>query len=240
MRSQDCLLYPQSNYPLQQQSVSYTLCAILRSRGIKAFVCLLQERLASLPEGFLPLQGPSQPFPDSFQMHSLERQSLERQGLGRQGHDWQGLERQSSEWQGLEKQSLGRQLAQAEAALKAEQLQCDALREQARQSQGCAIQAQVQLRRSHSRAERLAALVNEADQARRGYDGFLLFCTTATVQPLGALTLDMLASRAVLISLLIAKQASLSSDQAALAISRDGQASHIVQCCLISQVLHDQ
>ncbi|KAL3153975.1 hypothetical protein ABBQ32_013531 [Trebouxia sp. C0010 RCD-2024] len=145
-----------------------------------AEACLLelQERLASLPEGFLPLQAPSQPFTDSPPMHSLARQSLERQGLGRQGLEGQGLERQSfqrqsPESQGLERQSLERQslerhLAQAEAALKAEQLQCDALREQARQSQGCAIQAQMQLRRSHSRAERLAALVNEADQARRG------------------------------------------------------------------------
>lgn len=190
VRSQGCLVYPHSKYPLQQ-SVPYILCAIWRSRGTNTLVCLLQERLASLPEGFLPLQAPSQPFTDSPPMHSLARQSLERQGLGRQGLEGQGLERQSfqrqsPESQGLERQSLERQslerhLAQAEAALKAEQLQCDALREQARQSQGCAIQAQMQLRRSHSRAERLAALVNEADQARRGYDGFLLFCTTATV-----------------------------------------------------------
>ena len=131
----------------------------------------MQERLASLPEGFLPLQDPSQPLPDSNQLQGPERQSLERQSLERQS---------------LERQSLERQLAQS-----------DALRKQAQQSKGCAIQAQVQLRRSHSRAERLAALVNEADQARRGCDACLLFCTTPPV-PLAALTLNMPASHALL------------------------------------------
>ena len=145
---------------MQLQSVSDILCA---SRSTETLSCLMQERLASLPEGFSPLQDPSRPLPDSNQLQGLERQTLERQGL--------------------ERQSLERQLAQTEAALKAEQLQCDALRKQAQQSKGCAMQAQVQLRRSHSRAERLAALVNEADQARRRCDACLLFCTTPPFSP---------------------------------------------------------
>ena len=106
---------------------------------------MLQECLDGLPESSLPLQDPSQPSPARRQLHSLERQ-------------------------GLQRQSMERQLAQAEAALRAEQRQCEALRQQAEQSQGCAVQAQLQLRRSHSRAERLAALVNEADQERKGCD----------------------------------------------------------------------
>ncbi len=59
---------------------------------------------------------------------------------------------------------LQSQLAQTEAALRAEQHSCELLREQAEESKGCAVQAQAQLQRSHSRAERLAALVNQADQ----------------------------------------------------------------------------
>lgn len=131
-------------------------------------LCMLQERLSGLPESTFPLQDPSQPFPPGEQLHSLAKQSLERQTLDRQS-----LERQSLERQGLERQSLERQLVQAKAALRAEQHQCDALRAQAKQSQGCALQAQLQLRRSHSRAERLAALVNEADAERKGCDNYL-------------------------------------------------------------------
>ena len=67
-----------------------------------------------------------------------------------------------------ELQQLQSQLAQVEAALRAEQHSCSLLREQAEESQGYAVQAQVQLQRSHSRAERLAALVNQADQQRKG------------------------------------------------------------------------
>ena len=64
--------------------------------------------------------------------------------------------------------SLQRQLAQAEAALRAKQHQCELLKEEVEESQGNMVQAQVQLQRSHSRAERLAGLVNEANQERRG------------------------------------------------------------------------
>ncbi len=60
------------------------------------------------------------------------------------------------------------QLAQTEAALRAEQHSCELLREEADESKGCAVQAQVQLEISHSRAERLAALVNQANQQREG------------------------------------------------------------------------
>ncbi len=59
------------------------------------------------------------------------------------------------------------QLAQTEAALRAEQHSCELLREEAEESKGCAVQAQVQLEISHSRAERLAALVNQANQQRK-------------------------------------------------------------------------
>lgn len=59
-------------------------------------------------------------------------------------------------------------LAQTEAALRAEQHSCELLREEAEESKGCAVQAQVQLEISHSRAERLAALVNQANQQRKG------------------------------------------------------------------------
>ena len=121
-------------------------------------LCILQERFSGLPESSFPLQEPSQLFPPREQLHSLARQSLEGQPL----------DRQSLERQGLERQGLERQLAQAEAALRTEQRQCDVLRAQAQQSQGCAMQAQLQLRRSHSRAERLAALVTRADEERRG------------------------------------------------------------------------
>lgn len=120
---------------------------------------MLQERLDGLPEGNSSLQYSSQPSPGRGQLHSLERQSLQTQ-------------------------SLERQLYQAKAALRAEQRQCDALREQAEQSQGCAAQAQLQLRRSHSRAERLAALVNEANQERKGCDEYFCavrVCTTLSV-----------------------------------------------------------
>ena len=122
---------------------------------------MLQERLDGLPAGSFPfpLQDSSQPSPASGQLPSLERQSLLRQ-------------------------NLEQQLAQAEAALRAERRQCDALREQAEQSQGCAVQAQLQLRRSHSRAERLAVLVNEADQERKGYNEYFCavrLCTTERV-----------------------------------------------------------
>ena len=120
---------------------------------------MLQERLDGLPEGSLPLQDPCQPSPARGQLHSLERQVLQRQ-------------------------SMERQLAQAEAALRAEQRHCEALREQAEQSQGCAVQAQLQLRKSHSRAERLAALVNEADQERKGCDEYFCavrLCSTVSV-----------------------------------------------------------
>lgn len=120
-------------------------------------LCILQEHFSALPESSLPLQEPSQLFPPREQLHSLARQSLEGQPLDRQS---------------LERQSWGRQLAQAEAALRAEQHQCDALRAQAKQSQGCALQAQLQLRRSHSRAERLAALWSEADEERKGCDNY--------------------------------------------------------------------
>lgn len=65
--------------------------------------------------------------------------------------------------------SLQSRLAQTEAALRAEQHSCALLREQAEESRGCAVQAQVQLEISHSRAERLAALVNQANQQRKGY-----------------------------------------------------------------------
>ena len=103
---------------------------------------MLQERLDGLPEGSF-LQDPSQPCLARGQSHSMEIQSLLMQS---------------------------QQLAQAEAALRAEQRQCNALREQAEQSQGFAVQAQLQLRRAHSRAERLAALVIEAEQVRKGYN----------------------------------------------------------------------
>ena len=160
-----CVCAQKSIQALSLQSVYHTLCATLHFWSIHALICLLQERLAGLPEGSLPLQDPSQPLPAKGQQQSLETQSLGRQSL--------------------ERRSLERQLAQAEATLKAEQRQCDALREQAQQSRGCAAQAQLQLRRSHSRAERLAALVNEADQERRGYKYFRL-CITVHV-PLAAL-----------------------------------------------------
>ena len=120
---------------------------------------MLQGRLDGLPEGSFSLQRPSQPSPARGHLHSLERQSPQTQ-------------------------SLERQLAQAEAALRAEQHQCDALRQQAEQSRGCAAQAQLQLRRNHSRAERLAALVNEADQDRKGCNEYLCavrLCTTVSV-----------------------------------------------------------
>ena len=67
-----------------------------------------------------------------------------------------------------ELQQLHNQLAQTEAALRAEQHSCSLLQEQAEENQGYAVQAQVQLQRSHSREERLAALVNQADQQRKG------------------------------------------------------------------------
>ena len=65
-------------------------------------------------------------------------------------------------------QQLHSQLAQTEAALRAEQHSCSLLREQAEERQGYAVQAQVQLQRSHSRAERLAALVNQTERQRKG------------------------------------------------------------------------
>ena len=114
-------------------------------------LCMLQKRLDGLPEGSFLLQDSSQPCPARGQLHNLERQSLLAQS---------------------------QKLAQAEAALRAEQRQCNALREQAEQSQGYAIQAQLQLRRAHSRAERLAALVIEADQERKGYNE--CFCADRT------------------------------------------------------------
>ena len=148
------------NWPIHLSvcaAVSHTAC-----------LCILQERFSGLPESSFPLQDPSQPFPPREQLHSLARQSLKGQPLDRQSLERQSLERQILERQSLERQSLERQVAQAEAALRTEQRQCDALRAQAQQSQGCAMQAQLQLRRSHSRAERLAALVNKADEERRG------------------------------------------------------------------------
>ncbi|DBB06362.1 TPA: hypothetical protein ACH3X1_011930 [Trebouxia sp. C0004] len=78
------------------------------------------------------------------------------------GVPWEPVQLQG-EW-GL----LQHQLAQTEAALRAEQHSCELLRKEAEESKGCAVQAKVQLEISYSKAERLAALVNQANQQRRG------------------------------------------------------------------------
>jgi len=102
-----------------------------------------------------------------FFLLSVEKHQMKTQDhLGGAG-SLQGVPRMPVQLQG-EWGLLQDQLAQTEAALRAEQHSCELLREEAEESKGCAVQAQVQLEISHSRAERLAALVNQANQQRKG------------------------------------------------------------------------
>ena len=111
----------------------------------------------------------------SVEMHQVTMQDHLGGAGSLQGVPWVPAQLQG-EWALLQEQ-----LAHTEAALRAEQHSCKLLREEAEESRGCAEQAQVQLEVSHSRAERLAALVNQANQQRKGYVSQLL---TRAVLPL--------------------------------------------------------
>lgn len=82
----------------------------------------------------------------------------------------------------LELELLQCQLAQAEAALQSERQKSAELQRQIEASQGCALLTQMELQNSMSRAERLAGLVCQAEQQRKGYDPIShAFCSSVAV-----------------------------------------------------------
>ena len=80
-----------------------------------------------------------------------------------------GIAQDCSNSSELELELLQCQLAQAEAALHAERQRAAELQRQVEASQGCAMLTQLELHNSMSRAERLAGLVSQVDQERKGY-----------------------------------------------------------------------
>lgn len=79
-----------------------------------------------------------------------------------------GMAQDCSSSMDLELEVLQCQLTQAEAALQSERLKSAELQRQVDVSQGCAMLTQMELETSVSRADRMAGLVCQAEQHRKG------------------------------------------------------------------------